>query len=85
ISDHLEVLYDLDTEAQALCKELGINMIRSATVGTHPRFVRMIRELIEERLTDAPDRLAVGTLGPFHDECADDCCLYAPAGRPPVA
>jgi ferrochelatase len=85
ISDHLEVLYDLDTEAEALCRQLGINMIRTATVGTHPRFVRMIRELIEERLTDAPERLAVGSLGPSHDQCADDCCVYVPAARPPVA
>jgi ferrochelatase len=85
ISDHLEVLYDLDTEARQLCEELGIHMVRAATVGTHPRFVRMIRELIEERLSDSPRRLALGTLGPNHDVCPDDCCLYqagtAPARR----
>ena len=52
ISDHLEVLYDLDTEVRELCDALGINMVRVATVGTHPRFVRMIRELIEERLSE---------------------------------
>lgn len=82
ISDHLEVLYDLDTEARALCDELGINMVRAGTVGTHPRFVRMIRELIEERMSDSPERLALGSFGPSHDACAADCCLYAPA-RPP--
>ena len=48
ISDHMEVLYDLDTEARQICERLGINMVRAATVGTHPRFVQMIRELIEE-------------------------------------
>ena len=69
ISDHMEVLYDLDTEARQLCERLGINMVRAATVGTHPRFVRMIRELIEERMSDAPQRLALGTLGPSHDVC----------------
>ncbi len=79
ISDHLEVLYDLDTEVQKLCGELGIHMVRAATVGTHPRFIRMIRELIEERMTDEPNRLAMGTLGASHDVCPDDCCLYAPA------
>jgi protoporphyrin/coproporphyrin ferrochelatase len=84
ISDHLEVLYDLDTEAKNLCKELGMNMIRASTVGTHPRFVRMIRELIEERLSDSNERLALGTLGPSHDGCPADCCLYTPA-RPPRA
>jgi ferrochelatase len=75
ISDHMEVLYDLDTEVRRLCEQLGINLVRAATVGTHPRFVRMIRELIEERMADSPQRLALGTLGPSHDVCPDDCCL----------
>jgi len=73
ISDHMEVIYDLDTEAQQLCQELGVNMVRAGTVGTHPRFVRMIRELIEERLFNAP-RLALGDRGPAPDVCAADCC-----------
>ncbi len=76
ISDHMEVLYDLDTEARQLCDQLGINMVRAATVGTHPRFVQMVRELIEERMSPNPQRLAVGSLGPNHDVCPDDCCLY---------
>jgi ferrochelatase len=74
VSDHMEVVYDLDTEAQQTCAQLGINMIRAATVGTHPRLVRMIRELVEERMTDFPHRLALGTLGPGHDVCLPDCC-----------
>jgi ferrochelatase len=78
ISDHLEVLYDLDHEAQALCDELGVPMERAATVGAHPRFVTMIRELIVERMTDAPVRLSLGTLGPSHDVCPADCCKYEP-------
>jgi protoporphyrin/coproporphyrin ferrochelatase len=82
LSDHLEVIYDLDTEAQRLCHELGINMVRAATVGTHPRFIRMIRELIVERMTESADRPALGTLGPNPDVCPDDCCLYTPT-RPP--
>lgn len=81
ISDHLEVLYDLDTEAQKVSAELCINMVRAATVGTHPRFVRMIRELIEERMSDSPNRLALGSLGPSHDVCPDDCCQYTPLNR----
>jgi protoporphyrin/coproporphyrin ferrochelatase len=80
ISDHMEVLYDLDTEARQVCERLGINMVRAATVGTHPRFVRMIRELVEERMSSA-ERLALGTLGPSHDVCPEDCCSYTP-GRP---
>jgi protoporphyrin/coproporphyrin ferrochelatase len=78
ISDHMEVLYDLDTEARHVCEKLGINMVRAGTVGTHPRFVQMIRELVEERISNAPQRLALGNLGPNHDQCPDDCCLYAP-------
>jgi ferrochelatase len=78
ISDHMEVLYDLDIEARQTCQRLGINMVRAATVGTHPRFVRMIRELVEERTSDSPERLALGTLGPSHDICPEDCCLYEP-------
>jgi len=77
-SDHMEVLFDLDTEAKQLCEEIGLNMIRAATVGTHARFITMIRELIEERLTDTPTRQALGTLGPCHDICPEDCC---PSGR----
>jgi ferrochelatase len=81
ISDHMEVLYDLDTEARRLCDELGINMQRAATVGTHPRFVGMIRELVAERMSESPNRLALGALGPSHDVCPEDCCLYAPTRR----
>lgn len=75
ISDHMEVIYDLDTEAQQLSATLNLNVIRAATVGAHPRFVRMIRELIEERLSPEPVRLYLGELGPSHDYCPADCCL----------
>jgi len=47
LSDHMEVIYDLDTEARAVCDELGIRMVRAGTVGTHPAIIRMIAELIE--------------------------------------
>jgi len=78
ISDHLEVLFDIDTEARELCEKLGITMHRAATVGTHPRFIRMIRELIVERLSDLSERPSLGNLGPSHDVCPVDCCLYTP-------
>jgi protoporphyrin/coproporphyrin ferrochelatase len=74
ISDHMEVLYDLDTEARQVASELGLNLIRAATVGTHPDFVSMIRELILERLDPAAPRRALGTLPPRPDACAADCC-----------
>ncbi len=75
ISDHMEVLYDLDTEVQQLAQDLGINLIRAATVGVHPKFIIMIRQLISERMTTEPDRLYLGNRGPSHDVCPLDCCL----------
>jgi ferrochelatase len=75
ISDHMEVLFDLDTEAKDICTELGINCVRAATVGTHPKFVRMIRDLIVERTTPGCERVALGTLGASHDVCPENCCL----------
>ena len=74
VSDHMEVVYDLDYEAQNLANELGMKMIRAATAGTHPAFVRMIRELIIERVDNAPARF-LGSRGPSHDLCTADCCL----------
>lgn len=81
-SDHMEVIYDLDDEAKRTSNSLGLNLVRAATVGTHPRFVRMIRELVEERMTPGAARPALGTLGPSHDVCPVDCCL--PPLRPPM-
>ncbi len=78
ISDHMEVLFDLDEEAKQRAEKLGLHLIRAGTVGTHPRFVRMIRELVQERLSDSPVRLALGNLGPSHDVCPIDCCKYEP-------
>ncbi len=75
ISDHMEILYDLDTEAKNLADEIGLHMVRTATVGTHPRFITMIRELIVERMTNNPDKLFIGTRGANHDSCPEDCCL----------
>jgi ferrochelatase len=73
LSDHIEVLYDLDVEAAGLCRSLGLNMLRAGTAGTHPAFVQMIRELVLERMGHA-DRRALGTCGPSHDVCPADCC-----------
>ncbi len=75
ISDHMEVRYDLDTEASQLCAELGLNMVRAATAGVHPAFIAMLRDLIVERMTADPVRPALGARGPSHDVCPVDCCL----------
>jgi ferrochelatase len=74
VSDHMEIVYDLDTEALALCRELGLNMVRAATAGTHPKFVAMIRELIRERIEPGTPRRSLGNLGPRADTCAPGCC-----------
>ena len=75
LSEQMEVVYDLDVEVADLCDRLGLSMVRSAVVGTHPRFVSMIRELILERIEQMPTRLALGDHGPSHDVCPPDCCL----------
>ncbi|MGA2648054.1 MAG: ferrochelatase [Candidatus Sulfotelmatobacter sp.] len=74
ISDHMEVLYDLDIEAKQLCDSLGLPMTRAKTVGIHPKFIAMIRELILERMNPASKRPALGVLGPRADICAENCC-----------
>ncbi len=89
ISDHMEVLFDLDTEAKEICDEIGLEMVRAATVGVHPKFVAMIRELILERVEERTERRALGLMPPNHDVCPDNCCPKpqrpapgASAGRP---
>ena len=73
ISDHMEVVYDLDTEARQLADQLGLHMVRAQTVGDDPRFAAMIRELVLERIAGAPPR-ALGKMGPSHNYCQPDCC-----------
>jgi ferrochelatase len=82
VSDHMEILFDLDTEARELCDELHLEMVRAETVGTHPRFIRMIRELIAERMDESQPRLVLGRLGARPDVCGAGCCSVA--RRPPT-
>ena len=82
ISDHMEVLYDLDTEAADLCRSLGMRMERVATVGTAPAFVSMIRDLVAERHGNSAERSAIGAMPASHDVCPLDCC---PAPQRPGA
>jgi len=64
VSDHMEVVYDLDVEARRVADEIGMKMVRAQTAGTHPSFVRMIRELVMERVNgEVPVNI-----------CAPDCC-----------
>lgn len=84
ISDHMEVLYDLDTEVKLLADQIGLKVVRAATVGVHPDFISMIRELIVERMTDAGEKRFMGTQGASHDVCSINCCLPGQA-RPVMA
>ncbi|MFD9729546.1 ferrochelatase [Streptomyces sp. NPDC059072] len=88
VSDHMEVLYDLDTEATAKAAELGLPIARSATVGADPRFAAAVRELVLERAAaergEGVERCALGLLGASHDLCAVGCCP-ARSPRPAAA
>jgi ferrochelatase len=78
VSDHLEVVWDLDTEALDTAKQLGLDFVRAGTPGTDPRFVTMVRELVRERID--PDgvtlRRRLGEL-PLWDTCPTVCCVPA--------
>ena len=91
VSDHMEVVYDLDTEAKAVAEDAGIAFSRAATAGVDPRFVTMVRELVLERSaaerarengTAGPERPAVGALVPSWDVCPAGCCANARGERP---
>lgn len=85
ISDHMEIMFDLDVEARELADELGMTMVRAGSVGTHPTFVRMIYDLIIERMNNDPIKPALGERGPSHDVCPLNCCLPGKSGRPQPA
>jgi len=82
LSDHMEVLYDLDVEARQLCVSLELPMARAETVGVHPKFIRMIRELVLERTNPGCERRALGKFGPRPNICVENCCPR-PKGRGP--
>ena len=85
VCDHMEVVWDLDRDAASVAGELGLKMVRAATVGTHPAYVRMVVNLIVERMTPNPRRVHAGKLGPGHDFCPPDCCLPGRPGELPPA
>jgi protoporphyrin/coproporphyrin ferrochelatase len=87
VSDHMEVKFDLDTEAAETAAELGLPMARAATAGTAQAFVQGLVDLVLERAAaergEHPDRPARGVLGASHDVCPVGCCANARApGRP---
>lgn len=84
VSDHVEVVWDLDHEARETCDELGVRMIRVATPGTHPAFVAGLVDLVEERIAGSPPA-ALSPLGPWPAICARGCCANPKGPQPTVA
>jgi ferrochelatase len=74
VSDHLEVIWDLDNEARETAAELGLTFVRAGTAGTHPAFVATVRELLEERRAGGPPRLGTN--------CPAACCFVTRPARP---
>ena len=75
VSDHMEVLWDLDTEAKDTAAELGVGFRRTGTPGTDPRFVAGLVDIVEERLGLREGRAAVGCFPAWPDVCRPDCCV----------
>lgn len=84
VSDHMEVMWDLDEEAMETAREVGVWAERTPTPGVDPAFVSGLVDLVTERTADAP-RPALTALGPWHDVCPAGCCANPRALRPTVA
>jgi ferrochelatase len=86
VSDHMEVIYDLDTEAAATAEKLGLEFARAATAGVDPRFVAMVRDLLVERAAVERGlevrRQSVGARPASWDVCPAGCCANARGPRP---
>ena len=87
MSDHMEVLWDLDTEAMEAAEEAGIRAVRTPTPGVDPVFVSGLVDLVEERLSGTPasERPHATGLGPWFDVCRPACCENVRAGFKPAA
>ncbi|MFW6204710.1 MAG: ferrochelatase [Actinomycetota bacterium] len=86
VSDHMEVAFDLDTEALDTARRLGLTAVRAGTAGTHPAFVAAVRDLLVERAAvergERPVRASIGPPGPWHDVCPAGCCPNLRGPRP---
>ncbi len=78
VSDHLEVVWDLDHQARQRAATLGLSFVRASTPGTDPRFAEMVVELVAERVRGAPVRrcsqIPAAGQGANGTPCAADCC-----------
>jgi ferrochelatase len=87
VSDHMEVVWDLDTEAKETCEKLGLAFHRAPTPGTHPKFIAGLADLICERTVDQhiAERPAMTALGPWYDVCRPGCCANFRGDKPVIA
>nr|WP_240424089.1 ferrochelatase [Microbacterium halotolerans] len=87
VSDHMEVMWDLDNEAKESAEDVGLAFVRTRTPGSHPAFVSGLVDLIEERLHGTPvsERPHMTDLGPWYDVCRPGCCVNARIGAKPAA
>jgi ferrochelatase len=86
VSDHMEVKWDLDTEAMETAEELGVFATRVPTPGIHPAYVSGLVDLVLERVNGTPtgDRPALTELGPWYDVCRSGCCENVRLGFKPA-
>jgi ferrochelatase len=86
VSDHMEVKWDLDTEAMERSRDLGVFAVRVPTPGTHPAYVAGLVDLVLERRDGVPldERPALTDLGPWYDVCRPGCCENVRLGFKPA-
>jgi ferrochelatase len=86
VSDHMEVIYDLDTEASETARDLGLRMVRVPTVGTDPEFVAGLVDLLLERAGEArgedPQRPSWPGSDVRPSVCPPGCCPNLRVARP---
>jgi ferrochelatase len=81
VSDHMEVVHDLDVEAAGVAASYGLPFARAAAPGSSARFARMVLELVQERVTGSEPPV-LGGMGPAPGTCPEDCCRYSRTARP---
>lgn len=78
VCDNMEIAYDLDVDAAAVAREKGVNLVRVPTISSSPPFVKMVRELVKERLDPEATERSMGRYGPWPAFCPEGHC---PRGR----
>ena len=86
VSDHMEVMWDLDVEARETAEGRGLWFARTPTPGTHPAFVEALVDLVRERMSARPvkERANATTIGPWFDVCRAGCCENPRLGFKPA-